>query len=137
MKFAFTMFGSVIAAALLISCSSRRPMPNSSSPAQLEDFKQALIEYIDLHPGFFIGRANSEELRKEQLVILESPEPKPRYSLQEFIIVPSELRFQANYGVRGPEPYCYSGEFTNSATGALQVGAVNLTRLHVRPQPKD
>ena len=125
----------VSVAALLVACSSRGPVPNSLNSAQLGYFKEALIEYIDSHPGFFIGRADSKGLRNEKLVILESPEPERRYSLQEFIIVSSEMRFQANYGVRGQEPYCYNGEFTNSARGALHVSAVKLTRYHVRPQP--
>jgi hypothetical protein len=56
-------------AALLTSCSSPPSAPPSSKATKLEDFKEALIAYIDAHPGYFIGRAKSEELREKPLVV--------------------------------------------------------------------
>ncbi len=135
MKFACTFLFSVVVGALLTACATRPSALQSSSPAELGHFKQALIEYIDAHPGFFIGRTNSEGLKDKPLVVLESPEPERRYSLEEFIIVPRRMQFQANYGFHGREPYSYSGEFTNSANGRLEVGEVKLMRFHVLPQP--
>jgi hypothetical protein len=41
------------------------------------------------------------------------------------------MRFQAHYGLHGPEPYFYEGEFANAANGSLQVGNVKLTRRHI------
>ena len=129
-----TAFSCAIVAALLTGCTSRPSAPASSQALDLGDFKAALIAYIDTHPGVFIGRGSAAGLKDKPLVPLASPDSERRYSLEEFIIVPSEMRFQANYGVQGPEPYVYEGEFTNSANGSLEVGTVKLTRFHVRPQ---
>lgn len=58
----------------------------------------------------------------------------PVYSLAEFLIFPSKMRFCVNYGIHSIEPYLYDGEFTRAADGSVAVGKVNLTRLHMDPQ---
>lgn len=110
--------------------------PASSPAVDREKFKAALIAYIDAHRGGFIGRRDSEDLKDKPMVRLVPSEPEGKYTLGEFTIVPGKMRFSAQYGMRGPEPYLYEGTFTRLPDGSLQVGEVNLTRFHVLRQPE-
>jgi hypothetical protein len=117
----------LLVTAALTACSHH---PHSASQrAKLDEFKTALVAYIDEHPGCFIGRSNSEDLKAKPLV----RESENQCALGEFTIFPATMRFRAQYGWQGPEPYVYEGEFTRAINGSLQVSNVKLTRLHIAP----
>ena len=115
----------------LAGCSGNHGEVASSRPPELPEYKAAIITYIDSDPGYFIGRPNSAGLKDKRVIQLESPDEKPKYALEEFTIYPDKMRFQANYGVRGPEPYLYEGRFKRTEKGRIEISDIELTRHHV------
>ncbi|MHC4176199.1 MAG: hypothetical protein ACYSWU_01760 [Planctomycetota bacterium] len=134
MKRHYILLVAFLLAPVVAGCSGNHRDAASSRPPELPEFKAAIIAYIDSHPGYFIGRPNSAGLKDKRLIQLESPDEEPKYALEEFIIYPDKMRFQANYGVRGPEPYLYEGRFKRTEEGGIELGDIELTRHHVLPQ---
>jgi hypothetical protein len=114
--------------AMLPGCSDH-PHTASQSRAKPDEFKTALVAYIDQHPGYFIGRTSSESL-KDKPVVRQSAK---QCALGEFVIFPARMRFEARCGWQGPEPYLYEGQFAREADGSLHVSNVKLTRFHTAP----
>lgn len=123
-----------LSAVFIIGCSVNVQESTSTRPHDLSEYRAAIIAYIDSHPGFFIGRPSSSALKNEQITQLESTAKESTYAFGEFIIYPDKMRFQANYGDHGPEPYLYEGKFNRGDNGRIGIGEVELTRFHVRPQ---
>ena len=106
---------------------------NNAITIQVEAFKKAIIDYINTHPGEFIGRSDAQELIDEPIIILEDPEDtdNKKYALAEFIIYPHNMTFQATYGFDSIEPYLYKGKFEQQEDGSIILKEVNLTRFHM------
>jgi hypothetical protein len=129
----------ILPIAMLLAAGSvgckRRPNEIQPSSFDAEQFKAAIIAYVDAHPGYFIGRKDSTTLKSEAIVLWgKDDNGLPVYSLVEFLIYPSKMSFNANYGMESIEPYLYEGRFTRTKDGGIAVGDIDLTRLHVDPQ---
>lgn len=133
----FSMFLVLLSiTAFLCGCSSTQDDGVAASEPGLEDFRNALVSYIDSHPGFFKGRQDSKGLKDKQFVKLEGiPGESVSYSLEEFIICPDKMTFKAEYDPNGPESYVYKGLFVRNIAGMVSVGGIRLAKFRVRLQP--
>jgi hypothetical protein len=116
----------ILLSAVLCTCfAADAPIQPKKPQLTAEQAKDALLRFIRANPKAFIGEPNPDKLAE---IPLEA-QGETGYSLGAFEFDLAQPSYFAALCVEGPEPYFYSGAFTQH-DGRWTATAPKLQRVH-------